>query len=196
MNHDLNQPSLSDQGPVADGRQPPRGRPSESQTSRGGILKKSTYYGILLYILSESREDLTSEQVAWIVYYSRKLNQEQLLRAGTFSSKLRTDEETLRRTQIEIKRIRSRIPSLRNFRPKEPRRIGTGYHDKGSLRPRHRPRPEGERVFWSQDFRWMTPLTEEEIEGKWITALEVRSLVGDFLFDLIVESILRNRLQS
>jgi len=56
----------------------------------------------------------------------------------------------------------------------EPRRIGVGYRDKGSLRPSHkRGRDHGEIVFWSEDLPLLFP---EDFEPRFITAEEVCSL--------------------
>jgi hypothetical protein len=174
-------PSNQDLG--ADGRHTPLGRPTDSGSRRKGILKKSTFYGILLFILTEFREELTDEQVAGIIYYSRKLSIAELLKAGKFSSQLLHEPVILRRTLPEIERIRRKqVPFLRTPHILEPRRIGIGYRDKGALRPRHRPRLVGERTFWDEDISWLLPL-DFEPEGKWITADEVQSLIGNNLND-------------
>lgn len=158
--------------------------PVQLSSGRKQKLKKSTYYGILLYIMSEYSQDISPEQRAWIVYYSRKLSIAELLRAATFQSKLATEEITLRRTQNEINRIRSRIPRLENLSLPEPNRIGIGYRDKGALRPLTKKREIGEDSFWNEDVRTVFPSLPES-EGKWITAEEVNSLTGDTIFELL-----------
>jgi len=173
----------SNQGLGADCRNTPHDRPSYSGSRRKGILKKSTFYGILLYILVEYREELTDQQVAGIIYYSRKLSIAELLKAGNFSSQLLKQPAILNRTRQEIERVRrTQVPFLRTPQIPEPRRIGIGYRDKGALRPRHRPRLVGERTFWDEDLSWLLPL-DFEPEGKWITADEVQSLIGNNLND-------------
>lgn len=158
--------------------------PVRSGSRRKQKLKKSTYYGILLYIMSEFSRDISPEQRAWIVYYSRKLSIAELLKASTFQSKLATEETTLKRTQHEINRIRTRIPRLENLSLPEPNRIGIGYRDKGALRPLTKKREIGEDSFWSDDVRSVFPQLPES-EGKWITANEVNSLTGDTIFELL-----------
>jgi len=158
--------------------------PVRSGSRRKTKLKKSTYYGILLYIMSEFSKDLSSEQRAWIVYYSRKLSIAELLKATNFQAKLSSEEKTLERTMHEIKRIRSRIPRLENLSLPEPNRIGIGYRDKGALRPLTKKREIGEDSFWSDDVKSVFPSLQES-EGKWITANEVNSLAGDTIFELL-----------
>lgn len=155
---------------------------------RSGKLKKSTYYGILLYLVTEFAESLSPEQRAWIVHYSRKLSIAELLKAENFSSKLRTEEQTLKRTQNEIERIRTRIPRLENLTTPEPNRIGIGYRDKGALRPLHERREFGEISYWDEDVRIFLPY-DQEIVGKWITASEVSCLVGEDLLELIARQL-------
>lgn len=163
--------------------------PFRNSSRRKGKLKKSTYYGILLYIMSEFAEDISPEQRAWIVYYSRKLSIAELLKASNFSSKLRTEQNTLQRTLNEIQRIRRRIPRLEPLNLPEGRRIGIGYRDKGALRPLHEKRVIGERCFWDEDLRAILPFSYE-IEGKWITANEVNSLVGENHLELALRQLL------
>lgn len=158
-------------------------------------LRKSIYYGILLYLLQTRRKSLPPEKVFWIIHYSKRLSETELLKAAKFSEQLLTDEKTLRRTRKEIERIYPRIPFARIVPVPELRRIGTGYHDKGALRPRHHPRLEGERVFWSQDLKWMLPPTVET-EGKWLTANEVQSLVGEDFLSLMLHQTLVNKIRE
>lgn len=153
--------------------------PPVQRHRRKGKLKKSTYFGILLYLLSEYREDLGPEQVAWIVRFQSKLRDEELLRAAQFSSKLRTEPRTLQRTQSEIERVRRNVPRLELPRLRESRRIGIGYRDKGALRPLHLRRTEGETAFWLEDLKWFLPINE--VEGKWVSAEEVQRLMEEYL---------------
>jgi hypothetical protein len=176
-NHDDPPRLLLDLG--TDGRHPPRARPPDSGRRKGN-LKKSVYYGFLLFILQEFRVLLHPDQVRWIIYYGRKLSDAELLKAGKLSQQLAQSELVQRRSAREIVRIFYSIPLLRRTPIPIPRRIGTGYHDKGALRPRHKPRLPGEETFWSQDI-WSFLLTEEE--GKWITSDEVFSLIGNNLLE-------------
>lgn len=158
-------------------------------------LKKSNYYGILLYLLSEFRILLPDEKVVWIINYGKRLSDAELLKAAKFHRLLITNEQVLKRTEKQVLRVFRSIPFNRIVLAPEPRRIGTGYHDKGALRPRHRPRLEGERAFWSQDLSWILPPTIET-EGKWLTANEVQSLIGNIPLELVLHQVQRNRSYS
>jgi len=172
-----------------DGRHPPRARPSNS--GNGAIrLRKSVYYGFLLFILQEFRVLLHDDQVRWIIYYSRKLSEAELLKAGKLAHQLVENELVQRRSAREIVRIFHSIPLLRKPLTPEPRRIGTGYHDKGALRPRHKPRLPGVETFWTQDIQHFL---SSEMEGKWITAEEVESQIGNDLLEMIRKNLIENR---
>lgn len=152
-------------------------------------LKRSIYFGILMYILRENSEQFTREQQLWIVNYSRKLFEEELLRAGNFTEKLFTDE-TVRQFHLkDIQRVRSTIPWIEPFNPPEAVRIGKGYTDKGALRPLHeRGRLLSEIKFWDEDIPFMLP-TNYTLKGEWITADEVKSLLGETIFGLVMMSL-------
>lgn len=186
--HDLPSQSLDSS---TDGRHPLRGRPSNPRRPQERVrLKKSIYYGILLYILDEFRILLHPDQVRWIIYYSRRLSDAELQKAGRFFTKLKSEEVVLRRTSNDIGRIFKAIPLMRKTVSPEPRRIGTGYHDKGALRPRHRPRLPGDETWWNQDLEWLLPQKVEE--GKWITAEEVESQISTDFLEIIRNNILLN----
>jgi hypothetical protein len=78
------------------------------------------------------------------------------------------------RAEQDLRAAQQRTPSLpaKSILP-EQRRIGVGYRDKGSLRPKHKPRPEAGVAFWSEDL----PLLEKNKpeEPRWITAEELYS---------------------
>jgi hypothetical protein len=143
--------------------------------------------------LQEFRVLLHEDQVRWIVYFGRKLSDAELLKAGKLAKQLTQSELAQRRSASEILRIFHSIPLLRKTPIPIPRRIGTGYHDKGALRPRHKPRLPGNVTFWSQDIPYFLP-TEEE--GKWITSDEVFRLIGNDLLELIRNSHLQNRTET
>jgi hypothetical protein len=185
-NHDDQPRPLLDLG--TDGRHPPRATPPNS--GRRKRLRKSVYYGYLLFILEDFRVLLHEDQVRWIIYYARRLSEAELLKAGKLATELKTSEIAQQRSASEIVRIFHTIPRLRKTFIPIPRRIGTGYHDKGALRPRHKPRLPGAETFWSQDIDLFLP-TEEE--GKWITSDEVLSLIGIDLQEMIRNNLLTNR---
>jgi hypothetical protein len=70
----------------------------------------------------------------------------------------------------------------------EPRRIGVGYRDKGSLRLQHEEHgmsPELDIVYWSEDVLVLMP---EDFQPRFITAEEVQSL-GTNLEHLRITSV-------
>jgi len=189
--HDDQPRPLLDLG--TDGRHPPRARPPNSGIRKEAKLRKSVYYGFLLFILQDFRGLLHEDKVRWIIYYGRKLSDAELLKAGKLAHQLHSDELTQKRSAREIVRIFHSIPLLRQASIPIPRRIGTGYHDKGALRPRHKPRLPGIDTFWTQDLANFLP-TEEE--GKWITSDEVFSLIGKDLLEMIRNNLLQNRTRT
>jgi len=160
-----------------DGRTPRVVNPPKHRIQQIQRLKKSTYFGILIYLQDIHRQELSDPQLAWIIYYSRNLDENQILKAVKIYSQLKTEEVFYRRMKPQIDRIRGSVPRLEPKKLAEVRRIGTGYHDKGSLRPLHQRRTYGEIVVWDEDISHLLPLTYE-IKGTWITAEEVTELIG------------------
>jgi len=160
-----------------DGRTPRVVNPPLQGTRRESKLKKSTYFGILIFLQDVHRQELSDSQVAWIIYYSRKLDESQLLKAVKIYGQLKTTDVFYRRMRPQIERIRNSVPRLEPKVLAEVRRIGTGYHDKGSLRPLHQRRSYGEQSVWDEDISYLLPLTYE-IKGTWITAEEATELIG------------------
>lgn len=141
-------------------------------------LKRSTRYGILLYILQNSLlYDLSEGQKLWIIYYARKFSEAELLKAGKFSEQLSQDLTVQQRMKHHIRETHIRVPSLNPLQLPEKRRIGIGYRDKGALRPLHHQRRLGDRIFWDEDIRYLLPLNVE-VTGRWLTAEEVSGLAG------------------
>jgi hypothetical protein len=160
-----------------DGRTPRVVHPPKHSSRGYQRLKKSTYYGILLFILDQDRGRLSENQIVWIIYYSRKLDESQLSRAVEIYKQLKFKDSFLSRMKHDVERIRSNVPRLEPKILPEKRRIGTGYHDKGSLRPLHQRRSYGELPIWDEDISYLLPLTYE-IRGTWITAEEASELIG------------------
>lgn len=165
--------------------------PGFRQSSLG--MRKSTVYGVLLFLLQHPDFELSEGQRLWIVYYARKLSEAELLKAGNTSLSLLSNELHRQRMKHEINRLHHSVPSLNPLNLPEKRRIGIGYRDKGALRPLHRPRPEGERTFWDEDILYLLPLSYE-VTGKWLTADEVSSLIGVDLLNLVLQQIQKQTL--
>jgi len=173
-----------------DGRNPPPGNPPKDGFTELRGMRDSTRYGILLYFMRNSDEwPLSDGQILWIVYRARKLSLAELLRAGQFSGELIKDKQVFKRVFKQIKETYFRVPSLDPKRIPEKRTIGIGYRDKGSLRPLHQQRRIGEEVFWDEDIAYLLPLNHK-IEGRWITAEEVESLVG---VDLLILAVMQSK---
>jgi len=151
-------------------------------------LKKSTYYGILLYILDKHRKDLGEEQVLWVIYFSRKLEETQLSRSIKIYRDLIHSRDFFLRMSFDVERIRKKVPRLESRRPPEKRRIGTGYHDKGSLRPLHERRNLGEYGVWDEDISYLLPL-DYQVRGTWLTAEEVVKLTGVDHLQLVLHQL-------
>lgn len=164
------------------------GAPKDGFTDLPG-MRKSTRYGILLYFLNNSTEwPLSPGQVLWIVYRARKFQETELLRAGQFCEQLSEDEKVRTRMFEQIRHTYFRVPSLGPKWIPEKRTIGIGYRDKGSLRPLHEQRNIGEEVFWDEDISYLLPLNQL-IEGRWITAEEIKSLIGEDLLILALGAV-------
>lgn len=152
-------------GKTLDGRTPRPGYPRRSASTappptRG--LRRSTRLGILYY-LAHTR-NISDQQKAYLMHLQGKSQLQELTRARQVFSDLKSDPRVRARLQVE----RYHIPVLpQPHKPKEKRRIGIGYQDKGSLRPQHRPTKPGEVTVGSseeailqQHFSW-TPRTLE-----------------------------------
>jgi hypothetical protein len=102
-------------------------------------MRRSTKVGVYLYLASTRK--LTSEQKAFLAHTQGKLNYDELNRALRIYSDLCSDQRLRARLGVENTTVPALPPPRR---PKEQRRIGIGYRDKGSLRPPHRPSLPGE----------------------------------------------------
>jgi hypothetical protein len=154
-------------------------------------LKPSIYYGILTYLLRVEFDSFTREQQFWIISYSKKLSDEEILRAGRFTDLLLSVDSIRMFHHRDIWNTRCSIPWIEPYRPPEILRIGKGYSDKGALRPLHqRGRQLSEIKFWDEDLSALTP-PNYQAKGEWITADEVKSLMGETIFDLATLSLMR-----
>jgi len=157
------------------------------------ILKKSIYWATLQYILLTEPGNLSELQQLWIVQYSQRLSDEEILRAGRHLEKLLSSSEIRMFHVKDILRVKQSIPWIEAKPPRELVRIGKGYTDKGSLRPFHkRGRQLSEIAFWDVDIQYMLPF-DYEVKGEWITADEVKCLVGETLFELVLNQLRQGR---
>lgn len=155
-------------------------------------LKSSVYFGTLLFLLRSSPDVFTREQQLWIVNYARKLSDLEILRAGRHAQKLLTKEDVRNYHLEDIVSVRRSIPWIEPYRAPESVRIGKGYTDKGALRPLHKKgRQLTDIQFWDEDIKYLLPFGYNT-QGEWITADEVKSLVGIDLFHLVLNQIRSN----
>jgi len=143
--------------------------------------KKSVFLGYLLYLQREKR--LGEGQERYLLQLQAKVNLDELLSAVKLMQALAQSSRSAARAEQDLQAVQSRTPSLpaKSTLP-EQRRIGVGYRDKGSLRPKHKPRPEAGLSFWSEDLPLLEKNTPEE--PRWITAEE---LYGPEMYDTIQE---------
>lgn len=160
--------------------EPPRSVPRASHKEERR-QKKSVFLGYLLYLQREKR--LGEGQERYLLQLQAKVNLEELLSAVKLMQALAQSPRSAARAEQDLKAVQSRTPSLpaKSTLP-EQRRIGVGYRDKGSLRPKHKPRPEAGVAFWSEDLPLLEKNTPEE--PRWITAEE---LYGPEMYDTIQE---------
>jgi len=152
-------------------------------------LKRSIYFGFLMYILRVEFDQLTREQQHWIVSFAQKCSDEELFRAGKLAFALLSDEKIRLFHARDIQRVRRSIPWLERFQSPEAVRIGKGYTDKGALRPYHeRGRSLSQIKFWDADIVFMLPF-DYQVKGDWLTADEASSLVGESLFELVLNQL-------
>jgi hypothetical protein len=163
--------------------------PIHRQRSEKKPLKKSIYFGILLFLLREKPDRFSREQQLWIVNYARKLSDEEVFRAGRLTELLITEESKRIFHLRDISNVLSSVPWIEPFNAPEAVRIGKGYTDKGALRPLHKKgRENGETSVWDEDVFYLLP-SSYETRGKWLTADEVQSLVGVDLLNLALSQI-------
>jgi len=171
-----------------DGRTPRVVNPPLHSSQENVRLKKSTYYGILLYILDKHRQGLSENQILWIIYYSRKLEETQFSKSIKIYNSLIQSPDFFLRMSYHVERIRKNVPRLEPKILPEQRRIGTGYHDKGSLRPLHERRNFGEYVVWDEDITYLLPF-DYQVRGTWLTAEEVVELTGVDQLQLVLRQL-------
>jgi hypothetical protein len=156
-------------------------------------LKKSIYFGQLLYILWTEFEHLSTGQQLWIVNFARRLSDEEILRAGRHSQKLLTDPDSAFFHSKDIMQTRKSIPWIEPFQSPETVRIGKGYTDKGALRPLHKKGlPPKDFPMWDEDILYLLPL-DYVPKGEWLTAEEVQSLIGSVDIGLLFNQLNQGR---
>jgi len=153
-------------------------------------VPKSIHLAYLLFITQDSTRELSQFQLSWISHFASKLDENQLYRAFNFFQELGKNEHLLQRTLPMINEAHRRVP--RDGPPiREKRRIGIGYRDKGALRPLYQKREFGEESFWDGDIVSFLPFSYE-VQGRWITTSEVKSLTGEIHFELLVSQLRSN----
>lgn len=143
--------------------------------------KRSVFLGYLLYLQRNNR--LAEGQERYLLNLQAKVREEELLSAIRLMQALSLSPRSAARAEKDLEAVRSRTPNLpAKSILQEQRRIGVGYRDKGSLRPKHKPRPESGVAFWSEDLPLLEKNTPEE--PRWITAEE---LYGPEMYEITQE---------
>ena len=126
-------PSGSVEGTCSsDGSTPRRNTPRSSRTK----VSRAVYHGGLLY--RAATESISDEQKEFLCYHQEKLNEAELQKALLVMSQLLRSPRSLARANGSW--LPAWVPTLHTkLKLREQRRIGVGYRDKGSLRPRHKP---------------------------------------------------------
>lgn len=151
---------------------------------------KAIRLGFCLYLVQDPSRELSDFQRSWIAHFATKLDESQLFRAFAYLTMLQSNNNFLYRALPMINYMHSRIPTGGPRIP-ERRRIGIGYRDKGALRPLYQKREFGSESFWDEDIRAALPFSYD-IQGKYLTAVEVKSLVGENLFELVMLQLERH----
>lgn len=162
--------------------EPPR---SVTRTLPERRLKTSTFLGMLLFLQRNNR--LSEDQERFVLKLQGKVKFEELQSAIELLRRLTESPRAAARASQDLEaclRKCGRLPA--KSRPAENRRIGVGYRDKGSLRPKHKPHAEAGLQWWSEDLQ--PALLHPPEEPRWITAEE---LFGKDHYDPIQELALR-----
>lgn len=155
---------------------------SDSKIKR---LKTSTFLGYLLFL--QRNKSLSEDQERFLLKLQAKVKFEELQSAILLLQKLLASPRAAARSKEDLElalRKCGRLPA-KSSRP-EVRRIGVGYRDKGSLRPKHKPPAVPGLMWWSEDID--PALLHKPEEPCWITAEE---LFGPERYDHIQELALR-----
>jgi hypothetical protein len=118
-------------------------------------LRQSRYAGLLLFLLLTEdpyyKDRVSIQRIQWMQEFLTKLSIESLQQSYSFALRILHNPRIRNSLKKEIERelhsyrVRSRSESP------EPRRIGVGYRDKGTLRPLHHKREIGKDSFWQED---------------------------------------------
>lgn len=148
-------------------------------------LKTSSFLGYLLFL--QRNKQLSEDQERFLLKLQGKVKFEELEAAILLLKKLLGSPRSAARSKEDLElalRKCGRLPA--KSRTPEVRRIGVGYRDKGSLRPKHRPPAVPGLCWWSEDLD--PALLQKPEEPRWITAEE---LFGRERYDPIQELALR-----
>lgn len=160
--------------------EPPRSISRATQLSERRY-SRSVFLGYLLYLQRMKR--LPEDKERYLLKLQAKVNLDELQRAIHLMQALISSRRSAARAEQDLQAVLHRTPIVpaKSVLP-EQRRIGVGYRDKGSLRPKHKPRPEAGIAFWSEDLPLLEKNTPEE--PRWITAEE---LYGPEMYDTVQE---------
>lgn len=130
-------------------------------------LRTSTYLGMLLLLTEQGK--LSEDQRRYVRKLQASVKFSELEKAISLVSKLRESPRSLARARVELERLQRDCPRIdaKSNLP-EPRRIGVGYRDKGSLRLPHEDHDVPSRSWWSQDIEFL--LLDPPEEPQWIAS--------------------------
>lgn len=141
-------------------------------------LRQSRWYSVLYWMLTteepEIREKLSDDHKLWIKDLLSSIAIATLTTILNHAQEIENNPRIRGSYKSHIQKELKTFRTPKTVQVPEPRRIGVGYRDKGSLRPSHKSgRDHGERVFWSEDLPLLFP---EDFEPRYITAEEICSL--------------------
>jgi len=141
-------------------------------------LRKSRWLGVLYFLVSsqdpEIREQISEDHRRWILDELAKVNIDTFATVFSIAESIEKNPRVRGSLEYYLERELRTYRTPKTVNVPEPRRIGVGYRDKGSLRPSHkRGRDHGVEVFWSEDVPILFP---ENFQPRFITAEEVSSL--------------------
>jgi hypothetical protein len=154
---------------ASESRTAPLGIPTQLRLARM-FRKRSTRLGYLFFLQNQGR--LSPGQHLFLMREQDQVRLEELHSAILLFEKLVASQRATARAKKDIEYTLNRTPHLDSKSvQREQRRIGVGYRDKGSLRPKHEDRLVLPRMWWSEDIApalWTIPETP-----RWLTTDEV-----------------------
>lgn len=147
-------------------RDTPRGNPNLKRER----LKKSTYLAYLWFL--QRSKLLTEGQGRYLLQLQSKIKLSELESAVEKLRRISESPRSAARSRGDLEYVKRVCPDLpAKLILREPRRIGIGYRDKGTLRPLHKPVPVPGFQWWSED---LAPfLFNPPEEPQWISSGEL-----------------------